>query len=717
MHRLPASRIPPCRSRLCHLGLRAAIASLLLCLAACGGGGGGGLSAAGPVVLVDGSERIDSAAGTGGASDPARGTADERGPGQGGGVPTPGTVPDPAYYETAEYFYGGSRAPLAATSFSSAYARGWTGLGSLVTVADTGVDADHPDLAAGILEARDFTGTGINDTHGHGTHVAGIVAARRNGQGMHGAAYDSQLAIAKVASASSYSFALARQAADWGRQSDSVAVNVSAAYLRNRYLESFLVPVGEASYYLDDPWGYGQTGFYGVKATAASWRDALGPRQVLVKAAGNSGTDYSAATNQLATATDGDGNLILNRQILIVGNWDPASNRIVGNRAGNVCTSWLDGACADAAKISDSFLLAPGTEVVSTYLNGSYAAMSGTSMAAPVVAGGLALLRQMWPHLDGRQLATILLETADRSIPGYAEHIHGQGLLDMAAATRPVGDVGVPQGDSVTATRLQPLASGAVAGISAAATAALSGVMLLDSYDRDFYLDLGSGLAAIDTRKGSVAAAGGLTDGYAGYLDPDQHLALRLPLHHGWSVIGGAGTEAGGFLGNRLSGLLGDVTASRTAYALANFRHGSADGATGLFVQLGGGVTALETGQTPSLLTQAGTVTSSTASLGVTHKAAGGLLGLTLSRPVQIDSAVMRYRLPVARQLDGHVVHETRDIDLRPDHRETDLGLFFRRQGMGGRLHAESFFEWRYQAPHAPDHTLFETGVRLWLAL
>ena len=58
-----------------------------------------------------------------------------------------------------------------------------------------------------------------------------------------------------------------------------------------------------------------------AEGNAASWRDALGPRQVLVKAAGNSGTDYSAATNQLATATDGDGNLILNMQILIVGNW------------------------------------------------------------------------------------------------------------------------------------------------------------------------------------------------------------------------------------------------------------------------------------------------------------------------------------------------------------------------------------------------------------
>ena len=219
---------------------------LMLCLTGCGGGGGGGLSAAGPVVLVDGSDRID------GDSSAVRSTPDARGPDE-AGLPTPGTVPDSAFYETAEYHYGGSRAPLAATRFSAAYARGWTGLGSLVTIADTGIDADHPDLAAGILEARDFTGTGINDTHGHGTHVAGIVGARRNAQGMHGAAFDAQLAIAKVASTSSYSFALARQAADWGRQSDSVAVNVSAAYHRDRTLESYLVPVSPANYYLDDP--------------------------------------------------------------------------------------------------------------------------------------------------------------------------------------------------------------------------------------------------------------------------------------------------------------------------------------------------------------------------------------------------------------------------------------------------------------------------------
>ena len=327
-----------------------------------------------------------------------------------------------------------------------------------MTIADTGVDATHPDLAPALAHARDYTGTGVADTHGHGTHVAGIVAAQRDGVGMHGGAFDAQLAVAKVAAGWSYDFGLARSASAWGRDLGSVAVNVSAAYLRDSRLERRLVKLEEGSYYLDDP-DYGVNGFYGMRGQAAAWREALGPNQILVKAAGNSGTDYSAGANQMATATGDDGMLLLNGQMLVVGNWDAAAGRITGNRAGNVCTTWQGDGCLDAAKISDSFLLAPGVDITSTYPGGRYATMTGTSMAAPLVASAAAVLHQMWPHLSGRQLAALLLETADRDIPGYAEHIHGQGLLDMERATRPVGAGGVPSGASVDSPQL-PLGGG-----------------------------------------------------------------------------------------------------------------------------------------------------------------------------------------------------------------------------------------------------------------
>lgn len=711
----PSSHAPPRPlSRLSFACLFICLFAALFALAGCGGGGGGGLSSAGPVVLVEGTDRLHSGAGSDGA---AQVRTTERSNAH-IGTPTPGTIADPAHYETAEYHAGGRKAPLAATSFSAAYARGWTGLGSVVTIADTGIDEDHPDLAQAIVGNRDFTGTGRADTNGHGTHVAGIVAARRDGGGIHGGAFDAQLLVGKVAVGRSYSFDQARQAAAWGRDRDSVAVNVSAAYLRDTFLESRLRRLGDGSYYLDDPWyGYGENGFYGVKSLAAGWAAALGPRQVLVKAAGNNGTDYSAAFNQLATATDDSGALLLNSQMLVVGNWDVAGETIIGNRAGNVCTTWQGGGCRDAAQISDSFILAPGTGITSTYLGGSYAAMSGTSMAAPLVSAALAVLRQNWPHLDGRQLAAILLHTADRTIPGYREHIHGQGLLDMERATRPIGETGVPVEASVADARMPLVVSGAVGGVASTARAALSGVMLLDSYDRDFYINLAAGLAPVDTRRGSLAAAGGLTDAYAGYFEPDKHLAVHTPLGHGLSVIGGAGYEPGGFLGNSLGGLLGNVTGSLTAYGLASLHHPVGTAGVELFGQIGAGATRLETGTAPGLLQQAGTVLSSTASLGISRPAAGGRLGIAVSRPVQMDRAGMRYRLPVSRSLTGGISYETRKVDFRPVKRETDLGLFFRRGGWQGRLATESFVEWRHDAPHAVGETLVEAGVRVSLSL
>ena len=512
---------------------------ILLALAGCGGGGGGGL-AAGPVIYVEGTERL---------ADPQHGDGESaagndmyyRGAagGDGGqiGVPTPGTVPDPAHYETAEYFASGSTAPLATGKFSTAYARGWTGRGSLVAVADTGVDADHPDLAPNIAATRDFTGTVNDDRHGHGTHVAGIVAAVKDGAGVHGGAFHTKLAIGKAADGRAYDFGLARQIAACGRDQGSVAVNVSAAYLRDGHLESRLVQIGPGDYYLDHP-TYGQAGFYGVKHTASDWRAALGPRQVLVKAAGNNNTGYSAAVNQLATATDDSGRLILNGQMLVVGNWDTARQQVRGNQAGNVCTSW-NGSCLDAAKISDSFILAPGTAIRSTYLNGSYATMTGTSMAAPMVSAAVAILHQMWPHLDGRQLAGLLLSTANRDLPGYAPHIHGQGLLDMDRATQPVGDIAVPVSSDVEGEVIDLAAGGAVAAVDPETLAALSAVMVLDDFQRDFYVDLRAGLTPVDTRRSSAVQAGGLTDGYAGYFEPDSHFPSEqsCPQACLWSVV------------------------------------------------------------------------------------------------------------------------------------------------------------------------------------
>ena len=137
---------------------------------------------------------------------------------------------------------------------------------------------NHPDFAGQIAHYQDFTGTGLADNDGHGSHVAGIVAAGHDGFGNHGAAFDATLAIAKVADQSSYSFEMAREAAAWGRDLGSVSVNISAAYLRDYALEQNLIKLAEGDYYLDHP-PYGVQGIYGSRGVALAWRGALGDRQ------------------------------------------------------------------------------------------------------------------------------------------------------------------------------------------------------------------------------------------------------------------------------------------------------------------------------------------------------------------------------------------------------------------------------------------------------
>ena len=59
---------------------------------------------------------------------------------------------------------------------------------------------------------------------------------------------------------------------------------------------------------------------------------------------------------------------------------------------------------------------------------------------------------------------------------------------------------------------------------------ALSKIMVLDSFERDFKVDLGNVLAPIDTRRGSLSAAAAPYNGFAPYLDGDQHLVYRHAL-------------------------------------------------------------------------------------------------------------------------------------------------------------------------------------------
>ena len=107
-----------------------------------------------------------------------------------------------ASHKDTEYYYNGSvyhsLKPYAAICASSAYARGATGDGIQVAVIDTGVDHDGTDIDANMIAFT--TGSDVvnsdndaSDDNGHGTNVAGIIAAEHNSSGMHGVAYNAEI--------------------------------------------------------------------------------------------------------------------------------------------------------------------------------------------------------------------------------------------------------------------------------------------------------------------------------------------------------------------------------------------------------------------------------------------------------------------------------------------------------------------------------------------
>lgn len=108
------------------------------------------------------------------------------------GDPEIGTGGDRAGFETPEYqaSWGLTRLNAAAR-----YAEGAFGAGALISVFDSGVDPDHPELADAYLaeQSHSYFTDGMMDLDGHGTNVAGIISAARDGSGMHGVAPEARI--------------------------------------------------------------------------------------------------------------------------------------------------------------------------------------------------------------------------------------------------------------------------------------------------------------------------------------------------------------------------------------------------------------------------------------------------------------------------------------------------------------------------------------------
>ena len=632
------------------------------------------------------------------------------------GTRTAGFNSNPVSYRTSEFNGTSGQNYKQAINADVAYSRGWTGKGSLITIADTGYDKDHSDLAGAVKhEFNTLTNdaTFMDDNVGHGSHVLGIAAGRKNGSGTHGVAFDADVAVVKVSDSTGYSFQRARVGATWARDLGSIAFNASANFAEDTAFKGSLTPTGTTGVQYSNHWYYGENGYNGAVDEAKLWATALGSEQILVNSAGNFAKDYVSGTGQMAHATDSNGNLIMGGRMLIVGSYDLANNKIASysNKAGTVCATWdfTNNLCKDAAKASDFYILAPGSSIESAYKDGTTVTMSGTSMAAPVVTGALAIVHQMWPHMKGENLVKLLLTTADKDLPDYAEHTHGQGMLDLDKATQPVGATGIPTSGRTDGTiaSLETLSGGAAIGnISSDAFAALSNVTVLDSFERDFTINLNN-TQAIDTRPGGqveVLAAGSNYDGYwnlanagEGFIpelygirtsfkfDPngeskDWGMRTEYDVHKSedTTITAGLGLikETGKFLNNVQEGFMGVGENHTTNYASMNVNH-KFDENWFAFGNYQMAITDVEASNEFSLVTGYSNLMSNSWGVGAGYQFANGwAVGASFSQPLTVTSGKMNYKVPVGRTLDGQVLFNEGSADASTKVIEHDTGFF-----------------------------------------
>jgi subtilisin family serine protease len=291
--------------------------------------------------------------------------------------------------------------------------------GVRVAVIDSGIDGSHPDLAGRVVAAKSFVGgSALTDEEGHGTFVAGEIAAvTGNGIGIAGIAFPAKLVVAKVVRGDEIPLGAETAAVRWAVAQGARVINLSLGGLR-------------------DPTDPVRDTFSPAEARAIDY--AVSHGAVVVAAVGNGDqaprlpwpyASYPAALPHVigvsALARDGSVPSFSNRDPVFVDVTAPGQDilstlprRLTADRPG----------CADQG-YSDC-----GSD--------EYVHASGTSFSAPQVSAAAALLLAVEPTLRADQVSAILERTADdanasngcRRCPLLRDSLTGWGRLNVASS-------------------------------------------------------------------------------------------------------------------------------------------------------------------------------------------------------------------------------------------------------------------------------------------
>jgi len=311
-----------------------------------------------------------------------------------------------------------------------AWNAGYTGKGASVFVLDSGIDAEHPDLAPNLntVISRSFInnedwnirpGTFFN----HGSHVAGTIAAAQNGRGVIGVAYEAELVAVKVLSEYSGSGPFSSISAGIVYAGDNSAdvINMSLGATLNK--NGKLVDANGVAYKIPAK--------YIMEIVNAQQRAvdyAFQKGSLLIASAGNDGVNYDG--NSAYIKLPGGLNNIVTISATAPEGWnfDPSSNYDVPSSYTTHGRSLVDLA-APGGDADVSILDA----IVSTGSTGYYFS-AGTSMAAPHAAGVAALIVGKNGKMSPHELEKQLINSADQ-VDGDGQSIFfGKGRVNAFRA-------------------------------------------------------------------------------------------------------------------------------------------------------------------------------------------------------------------------------------------------------------------------------------------
>lgn len=325
-------------------------------------------------------------------------------------------------FRTDEY-YGMDADPISAKAnkngaldiinAAGAYAQGYTGKGVTVGVTDAGtVNFSHPEFSgktgSGVvfdgLESSEVPLTWVELMHP--THVAGIAAADKNGFGMHGVAYDADIACSSTIK--HY----------YGGGFFESGSSFYDYYLTNPDIKIINNSWGSSLYLLDKKDFNEGIEYLQSDDSVIAIEKAVNNNKLLVFSAANSGHLTAGLESNLDILT---GDKAFNDDIITV--TAAKANSFTKNRnsgfdvQSDAIAIWSDLAMYN----EDTTLSAPGWNINSAYADfeasGEYYRYdSGTSMAAPMVTGVGALVQEAFPYLSGKQIGDVLLSTANSNI-------------------------------------------------------------------------------------------------------------------------------------------------------------------------------------------------------------------------------------------------------------------------------------------------------------